>query len=366
MLGFEMPRRYLLIRLTALGDIIFALEALAALRAAEPDAEIDWVVEDRWRTILDACPGVDRAIVYPRRLLQRALLRPWLWPQALFAGLAHLRALRRHRYDAVLELQGNLKGGLHSLFAKATRKIGFAGPRARELSWLLVRERVELPRPRPHRVREGLALVEQLVGEPGPNEQGPLLPRSEEAATQAAAWLREHLGSDPHDLVVLAPGTSAFAAFKRWPTARFAELTEALLAEGRQVVISAGPGEEALAEACGAVREAAAGRPLLFAGGEHGLPVFLELLRFAGLVVAADSAPLHLAQAVGTPVVALFGPKDPSVYGPWREPAEVLRYSVPCAPCGRRDCALPMCVQGIPSEAVHDAVQRLAPLEARA
>ncbi|PIE24075.1 MAG: hypothetical protein CSA62_04515 [Planctomycetota bacterium] len=359
-----MSRRYLLIRLTALGDIIFALEAFAALRAADPEAEIDWVVEDRWQTILGARPDLGRAIIYPRRLLQRALLRPWLWPKAVLALWAHCRELRRTRYDALLELQGNLKGGLHALLAKATRKIGFAGPRARELSWLFVQERVAVGRPRPHRVREGLQLVEQLLGKQGlqPSQQ-PLLPRSEASAAYLAEWLQQQFGTTPSQLVVLAPGTSVFAAFKRWPAARFAELAKALLAEGRQVVISAGPGEEALAEACGALRGPAPGRPILFAGGEHGLPVFLELLRRARIVVAADSAPLHLAQATGTAVVGLFGPKDPSVYGPWRQPAILRRYPAACAPCGRRDCALPICVQGIPSEAVLESLRQLAPME---
>lgn len=351
-----MPAQYLIVRLTALGDLVFALEALAALRAAAPDARIDWVVEDRWEALLACHPGVQRRIVYPRRTLQRGLLRPWRWPGLVLQLGRHLRALRRERYDAVLELQGNLKGGLHALLARAERKIGFAAPRAREGSWRCVRERVAVPTPRPHREREGRLLVERLLGHATLPSPEALLPPQPEAATTLARWLEATFGAPRGPLVVLAPGTSAFAAFKRWPATRYRELATRLVATGHAVVVSAGPGERELALAAGARAD---GVPALFDGSEHGLPVYLELLRAATVLVAADSAPLHLAQAVGTPVVGLFGPKDPSVYGPWRGVRELLGYAVPCAPCGRRACPLPLCVQAVPSEAVFDAILRV-------
>jgi heptosyltransferase-1 len=353
-----MPRRYLFVRLTALGDIVFALEALASLRRAEPEAQVDWVVEDRWAGLLQAQADLGRHIIYPRKALQRALLRPWLWPGMLWQFGRHVRTLRAERYDAVLELQGNLKGGLHALLARADRKIGFAAPRAKELSWLCVRERVELPRPRPHREAEGRALVRQLLGEENAPSETPLLPESATAGQEARAWLEAQFGQIPESLVILAPGTSAFAAFKRWPAERYAQLAQQLLSEGHAVVVSAGPGERELALASGAEPEQPSGARL-FDGAEHGLPTFLELLRRARVLVAADSAPLHLAQAVGTPCVALFGPKDPELYGPWRGHSEILRHPVPCAPCGLRSCPLPLCVRGVPAQQVAAAVQRV-------
>ncbi len=355
--------RYLFLRLSALGDILFALEALSALKEAEPEARVDWLVEDRGQALLSGHPLLDRVLVYPRQDLQRMALRPWLWPSLLIALVGHVRTLRSQRYDAALDLHGNLKSGLHLFLCRAQRKLGFAAPRAKEGSSLAAGEHVRLTPHHtvdgqdgmvsPHRATEGLLLVQQLLGKTVATPVAPFLQTIPSAVDAARGFLASH-PSDTGPVICLIPGTSEFAAFKRWPTSAFARLADLLHASGFRVVIGTGPGEEPLAQAI--QRETAIASCLHANGAELGLDSYLALLAEVDLVVAADSGPLHMAQALGTRAVALFGPKDPAVYGPRLEGSRVLRYPVPCAPCGRRSCDAPLCVQAIPPEAVLSAV----------
>jgi len=344
-----MAARYLFLRLSALGDVVFALEALSALKQQEPDATVDWLVEDKASGLVTGHPWIDEVLVFRRKLVSAALPRPWRWP-SLFAELwRHFRRLRRHRYDAVLDLHGNLKSGLHLWLSRATRKLGFAPPVAREGAHWFANEHVDVGELPVHRADQGLVMVGRLLSGDRIHVARPLIPVCEHARSRALALL-----DGAPQLVALAPGTSSFASFKRWPITGFGELAAQLVAQGRTVVVCTGPDEEDLAE------------PLLniagvrwFDGGEHGLAVYLEVLREAAVLVAADSGPLHMAQAVGTDVVGLFGPKDPARYGPRLATSVVLRYPVPCAPCGLRACDAPLCVRAIPVAVVADAVERI-------
>lgn len=353
--------RYLFLRLSALGDILFALEALSALKQAEPEARVDWLVEDRGEALLRDHPLLDEVLVYPRKTLARQARRPWLWPALGLTLWRHLRSLRARRYDAALDLHGNLKSGLHLLACRARRKIGFAAPRAKEGSQRAAHERVDLPtdgegRARLHRAEEGLLLVQELLGNEPPRPQGPYLEVRAAARRSAEACLAGHPRREG-PRICLIPGTSEFAAFKRWPTHAFAGLADLLSEAGFRVIVGSGPGEETLAKAI--LLGAPNADCLHVSGAELGLDAYLAVLSQVDIVIAADSGPLHMAQALGTPVVALFGPKDPAVYGPRLAGSRVLRYPVPCAPCGRRSCDAPLCVQAIPPEAILNAVTEM-------
>ena len=156
--------------------------------------------------------------------------------------------------------------------------------------------------------------------------------------------------------VILHPGTSDFAAFKRWPIQKFVELAQRLQSDRMSVAMSYGPGEEEL------FRTAKAAIPeLIEINGPHlGLLGLGQAMRQADVVVAADTGPLHIAAGVGTQVVALFGPKDSQLYGPRGEGHRVLHHDVPCRPCKRRTCPSPQCVLGIEVQQVERAVAELA------
>jgi len=323
----------LVIRLSALGDVLFALETVASLKRERPDVQVDFLVEDRFAALLQDHPQLRRVLIYPRR--------------HLLAVPGSLLRLRRERWDAVLDLHGILKSALQVGFTRAGRKLGFAAPAAREGSHLVYDQAVVLPSPLPHRADGGYHLLRALGL------------RGERCAPQLAAVPppAELLAGLARPIVLLHPGTSAFAVFKRWPVERFAALAQRLSARGLGVAVSHGPGEAGLAQAVAQ----AAPRARVVDGGALGLRGLAGVAREVDVMVAADTGPLHLAAAVGTRCVALFGPKDTARFGP-RDHGnvhhEVLFHDVPCRPCTRRDCASPQCVLGVGVDAVEAAVLR--------
>jgi len=332
-------RSVLVVRLSALGDVLFALPAVQALAASGRVGHLAWLVEDKAAPLLAGVPGLDEVIVFPRR-------RPLRWP-------GHALALRRRRDDLVLDLQVNLKSRAQLLLLSAPRKLGFDAPLAREGAERGLTERFTPPASARHRVATHLALVAHLgvpVPEPVPR---PGLAVAPAAATQVEGLLSALPGGGP--LVVLHPGTSAFGRLKRWAPERFARLGERLVAEcGARLVVTGGPGEGPLVDA---VRTALSAPSLAAPPG--GLELLTALLHRADLVVAADSLPLHLANALGTPVVGLYGPKQPAVTGPFFDRSRVVRSGVACSPCTLRRCADPLCMRRLEVAAVERAAREL-------
>ncbi|MGH7163748.1 MAG: glycosyltransferase family 9 protein, partial [Planctomycetota bacterium] len=206
--------RILIVRLSALGDVVTGLHALAAIKARPDGARVDWLVEDRFADLLRGHPQLDRLLVYPRRALGR--------PSGVARLAALVLAMRRARYDVALDLQGNLKSGVLARLSGARRLIGLAPPHSREGNGIFVRTR--LAAPPGNRVGGYLRLVEEALG-PGPAAPA-LLPATPQL----------------HRAIVLHPGTSRFGAFKRWPARSYAELGDRLAARlGAPVLLTAGP-----------------------------------------------------------------------------------------------------------------------------
>jgi lipopolysaccharide heptosyltransferase II len=355
----------LVIRLSALGDVLFTLPAVHALRRARPGLAVDWLVEERAASLLDLYPGIRRRIVWRRAEFSRRLRSPRRWPAAALELARHLGALRETRYDCVLDFQGNLKSGFQALLARGRRCIGLDREHSREGSWLLRREKAALPAGPMHRVEAALALVRALepaVAEPAAAPPLDLPAASREFALRA---LREAgLSQDP--FVVLHPGTSAFGAFKRWRPDRHANLADLLFARrGLRALVTWGPGEEELASSvvAGTKQGGAALSPRT-----GSLADLAGLLARARLTIASDSAALHLAAFLGTPVVALYGPKDPRLYGPRFAPARIVHTWLPCSPCTRRECPDVLCMEEITVrqvfEAACDLLDECAPIAA--
>jgi lipopolysaccharide heptosyltransferase I len=346
--------RILLVRLSAIGDVLQCLPAAAELRRARPGASLHWLVEDRCAPVLQGHPLLDGVVVYERRALVREARRPWLWPRALARIWRLRRSLRAVRPDAAVDLQGNLKGALLSRLSGAPRRIGLAaGQGGKERSHWFHTERVRLPAPPVHRAARARALLAPLgLPEAGPREAVP--PAGVEAAGPAAeAWLAS-AGIRPGGYAVLHPGVSGFGDLKRWPADRWAALARALRdRRALPVLLTAGPGEEALADevaalSAGAARRGPATRSLADLGA---------LLVRAAVVVGSDTGPVHMAAALGAPTVALFGPKDPAVYAPTGPRARIVWKQVWCSPCRLRRCGDPVCMTAMRVDEVLPAVE---------
>lgn len=360
----------LLLRLSALGDVVHALPALGALRRLLPGVEVDWAVEDRTAPLLEGVPGLRRVHVFPRRRLA-SLLRPWPRPLAtVVATAAFLGRLREGGYDLALDLQGNLKSALIARASGARTVAGAGRGAAREGSHALLNLPLRLPTGPLHKVERNLALVGALLGRPAPYVAPDLGLRPEEVAAAQDALVRAGWGEPPP--LVLHPGTSGFGSFKRWPVERFAALARRLASVRRPAAVTFGPAEEGLATAVARGSDGCA-RPL----PTPSVRVLAALLARAPLVVAGDTGPLHLAAALGTPVLGLYGPKDPRVYGPYGPGPDgraglrpvVVQDDVGCRPCARRRCDAPLCLTTLEPDAVARACgaagARVAPAPAR-
>ncbi len=342
----------LLVRLSAVGDVLFGLPTLEALARAFPGARIDWLAEEKTRSILEGHPLLDRVLVFPRKTLAREFRLPWKWPAALGRLFRHLRELRSRRYDLILDLQGNMKSGLHVLFARGKRKIGFARGGAKEGAWLFVGERVDPGPEGTHRIEKDLRLAAHL-GIPAAFAR-PALPVREEDRRSAREFWKGVPGRGPR--IAVHPGSSAYNAYKRWPAERYGRVLAALAEEtDARVALIEGRGEEDLVRRL----QEGAGRTFAVFPQEKTLLQVAALVGEARIFLGGDSAPMHLAHLQGVPCVALFGPKSPSVYGPYGVPARILRYPVPCHPCRLRSCPAPLCILGVHPRHVEEAVRSL-------
>lgn len=322
------------------------------MRAHFPEAHLAWAVEDRAKGLLLGRSDLDALHVFPRKALQRALPRPFALATA-FTPFA--RALRQEPFDLVLDLQGNLKSGAVARLARSSCRFGLPAREAREGNAVFVRHHAGRTH-HLHKVERNLALASHALGTPLPYV-APGFPRTPEVRAQADALLEAAELS--RGFVVLHPGTSGFGAFKRWPADRFAALGRRLVEGGDTVVITGSPDEQPLAEAVAAGMDGCA--TVL---ATPSLPVLAEVIARAGFFVAGDTGPLHLAALLHTPLLGLFGPKDPAVYAPYglRSDARpgtlpvVTQADVACRPCTLRQCDAPLCMTTMGVEDVHAAV----------
>ena len=344
--------RILIVRLSAIGDVVNTLPALTALRRRFPEARIGWVVEDKARGLLEGHPLLQAVHVYERRRWQKGMFRSRSLGTTTREATGLARKLREARYDLAIDFQGNLKSGVFTRLSGARARIGFGRGHCREGNFLFTNIHVTPPEDAVHRVARHLSLLAPL----GVNTTAadPILPSSKEDQDRVDALLEE-LGAGERKVAVIHGGTSAFGSFKRWPGARYGEVAKCL--EGRgdvRVVLTCGPGEEALARA---IQRSAGEAPAVLP--PLSLPELTALFARASLFIGGDTGPLHMALAAGVPTVALYGPKDPRIYGPYFGRSIVIRHDLHCSPCTKRSCDDPVCMTSITAEEVLEAAEKL-------
>lgn len=303
--------RIALIKLSSLGDVVHALPVAATLKAARPDASLTWIVERREAAVLRDHPALDAVVEVDTRRWRRARS-----PRDLVAAAADIRAARRRlragRFDVAIDLQGLIKSGILTAATGAPRRIGFDRKWRREPVAGLFTNLCVVPPAERHVVEHYLALLRPL-GISAPRLEF-RLPSVAAAEARVDEWLTTAGFKPRQRLVVLNPG--AGRADKRWPIPRFTELAARLGHDaGAHVVVAWGPGEEAAARAIVEGADGAGPRALLAPPTD--LHELIALLRRASVLVAADTGPLHIAAAAGTPCVGLYGPTAAARNGPY-------------------------------------------------
>lgn len=308
--------RILVVRLGAMGDVIHAMPAVAALRKADPGAFIGWVVEERWSELLVADgasshgnpdeqrPLIDRIHTVNTRVWRENLLAGETW-ESIF-GLRD--ELHSEDYDVAIDFQGAIKSGLVAFASGAKSRRGSESPR--ELPAKIFYNRT-VKTTEQHVIGMNFQLAEVAKSDsPAP------LPRDTAAEKWAEAQLQSLGGKE---FAILNPGAGWQA--KEWPAHKFGDLAKRLATKGFASLINIGPGEReaVLATTVEQVSAGAATRIMCSIGQ------LIALTRRASLFVGGDTGPMHLANALCIPTVAIFGPTDPQRNGPYFQPSATLR-----------------------------------------
>jgi heptosyltransferase-1 len=335
--------RILIVRTSAMGDVVHALPVLTALRRHLPEAKIGWVVEESMAPLLQGHPDLDELLVVRLRHWRR--YRRSLAAQNLRELGAFLSDLNRFAPDAVLDLMGNHKAGAISALTLADRRIGFARTYRREPSSAIWISQPVVPRGI-HAVDRMLSLLDALDLPAEPADFGPeKLFRKESAAARPTA------AGEPY--VLLHPG--AGWANKRYPPAWWGEAARRLHAEaGVLTWVAVAHGEEDLASGV----EAAGGEAVRLVPAPD-LPTLAALIRGARLMLGGDSGPTHLAHALGTPVLMVMGPTDPERSGPYGAPERALFRRLPCSFCYQRLAETKACLLEVPPQRVAERAAEL-------
>lgn len=331
------PRHILLVRPSALGDVCRTVPLLASLKRAFPDAEIDWLVQDSFAGAIASHPDLHRAIPFARKDLGSMMRQG-----RLFSVLRWTRSLADQPYDLAIDAQGLFRSAFLAWSSHARRRVGYANAPEGAAMFYNVRQHVD---PSKHAVERMLALLEMISAEPVRDMR---LYTSESARRQAEAMC-------PRGCIVVAP-TSRWAS-KRWPIERFRAMVDTLLASsGARVAVVGGPGEQ---EQCRPLLELAGSSDrVMDLVGKTSVEVLMAVIESSSLVVANDSAALHMAVGFDRPIVALYGPTDVARVGPYQREPDVIQHRHPGEPINHKNDAQVSMMERISVEEVVEACRR--------
>ena len=318
------PSRVLIIKPSAIGDVVHALPVLNLLRRRWPSAHASWLVTPACAGLIEGHPQLDEVIPFDRKRFGRA----WRNPAAAAALAAFHRDLRRRRFDLVIDLQGLFRSGWLGFSTGSPVRVGTSTDR--EFGWAFHTHIAPVGGRDRHAVDRYLSLAEHLGLGTGPVE---FVFATDDADRAAVAPL---LPAEP--FAVLVPTTNW--ATKRWPAERLAGLVRPLRDRfGLASVVAGVPGSPVIA---GAVD----------LSGKTTLRQLVAVIERASLVVAPDTGPMHVAAALNRPLVTMFGPTDPARTGPYGRPDSVVRLDIPCSPCLSRRCVHQTCLRSLQIEPV--------------
>jgi len=349
-------RRVLVIRLGAIGDVIRTLPAVNAWARACPGTSFSWLVEPAAASLLRGHPVLDRVLLFERGLFADGRPTPTRWGAGAISLAGLLGELRRADFELVVDFHGILKSALFARAANAPFRVGFAPGVAKEGSHLFYTHHFTPSRADLNRVDRALELVAAL-GVPLPAEivyDLPLTPVHRHREPGLTAGLAELPGSGPR--IAIHPGSSPETAYKRWHRNGYIGLVRALVEKlGARVLLTWGPGERETVE----LIAGRAGVPLAVAGKTSSLLDLAAIFSASDLYIGGDTGPMHLAAAVGTPVVAIFGPTDVRVNAPRGVPFRLVRRPRACSPCRKRSCSSRLCLEAIGWRPVFTAATEL-------
>jgi len=336
----------LIVKLSAIGDVIHTLPSLAALRARYPDAHITWVIEEAASDLIADHPDLDRVLISHRKRWIKDL-KGCRFMAAFREIRSFIRNLKDRPYDLVIDFHGLLKSAAIVLLSGGKRKLGYDS--LQELSGLFLTETIPENMEK-HAVDRYLDFPRYL----GADRDQPsfLIPMTDAVAERVDLLLRTHALEPGHPFIAVSP--QAFWNTKLWDDDKFAALCDRIIEELKLPVLFTGSERPAIERIRTRMQH-----PVINLAGRTTLRELACLYSRAEILITTDSGPMHLAAAMETPVVALFGPTDPKRTGPYGEGHRVIRQALPCSPCFSKTCPTRQCMTEITVDRVFAAVQEM-------
>ena len=342
----------LIVKLSAIGDVIHTLPASNALRKAYPEARITWLVEEAAYDLVKDHPALDRVLVSKRKRWLKELQSP-LFLNAVKEIYGFIKELRDTHYDMILDFQALLKSGILIALSRGKRKIGFGkGLEHMEHSYLFLNERLPAVSMEHHALSRGLMML-NAIGIATPQVEYKLAV-SDHDHQKVDNLLRRYGLVNPGRFVVVNP--VAKWESKLWSIRKFSQLADRIITKYDARVVFTGSLEDRQT-----IQQIKAGmtKPAINLAGETTLKMLAALYAKADVVISTDTGPMHLAVAMGTTVVALFGPTAFWRTGPYGSGHQIVTAGQACAPCFKRHCPTIDCMDLISVDQVFDAVSRI-------
>ena len=334
----------LIVKLSAIGDVIHTLPALSALRKLYPDAHITWVIEEASSDLIIDHPYLDKVIISHRKQWIDYLKHGKI-SRTIHEIRSFMRDLRSRPYDLVIDFHGLFKSAVVVFLSSGKRKLGYNS--MQELSGLFLNEKIpeDMKKHAVDRYLDFLRYLNANVSEPDF-----LIPIREDNQVHVDELLCANAIEKNDQFVAVSP--TALWRTKLWQDEKFARLCDRITEELNLRVVLTGSNQEDLARIQSMMRT-----PAVNLGAETTLRDLAYLYQRSSLLITTDSGPMHIAAAVGTPVVSLFGPTDPFRTGPYGKGHTVIRKDLPCSPCFLKKCDLTQCMHDITVEEVFRTVK---------
>ncbi|MBN1382088.1 MAG: glycosyltransferase family 9 protein [Deltaproteobacteria bacterium] len=334
----------LIVKLSAIGDVIHTLPSLTALRKLYPEAHITWIIEEASADLIQNHPHLDHIIVSGRKRWIKEIKtgRP---ARPLKEIRAFIQDIRQQKYDLVIDFHGLLKSAVIVWLSGGKRKLGYAS--MQELSGLFLNEKIPEDMSK-HAVDRYLDFPRHL----GAVIKGIefLIPITDTNKSKVDALLMENGIGEAEAFAAVNP--TALWETKLWDDDQFARLCDRLIAETGMKVLFTDAGPEKIEAIQTRMKQ-----PAVNLGGRTSLRDLAYLYRRAAFLITTDSGPMHLAAAMGTPVCALFGPTDPKRTGPYGDGHVVIQKNMSCSPCFKRVCPDRTCMREITAAEVYKRIE---------
>ena len=343
-----MPR-ILIVKPSSLGDILHAFPAVSLLSKKIPGLKVDWLVHPAFAGLLDYMPCVERKILFKRKELGSL----FSFPSSM---LALLKELRKEKYDAIIDFQGLFRSASIAFLGRSPVVAGPGSPKE-GIAKLFYTKRIKVPETVLHAADKNTALACEFLGIPFESHEAEL-PVNERNKENVAKAFQKVCGSVPAPLVGIIPG--ARWDTKRWPPEFFAKLIKNMAAARPELnfaIFGAASDTSLAAGICSFSKDSAR---VFDMTGRTSIGELVEALRVCSVAVSNDSGPMHVAAAAGSPLVALFGPTQPKLTGPYSKKAKVLAPDIDCIGCMKHYCEKGLChVSLAPEDAARAALELL-------